>query len=230
MTGRDPKSTSLQAGEGAIFEFLRKGPDHTDHPVDRLRQLREYVADLPETKAVIKLGDTPLPKQCPFEKYLVLIDSWPIPERFTGEQHQTGVNPDYVHRETYTDAAATCECGAVINTTRGGADNCRLASCNSYYLSQARTEVWERRADIIKQSLRYQRTDQYIAARVGAASPQDIHRMYQDLNIDQSTIREKGKQRLKGLLEDLSERFTHTELAVAFDIPRSTISSWINGG
>lgn len=209
-----------------MFSFLRQSPRQEAHPIEQLAALREYTSDLPSTKAVFKLSDTPLQDHHHLDKFLVMVGSWRVPDRLGNNRQVQAVNPNYEHRSEYSDAAAVCECGAVTTSTSGSVPECRLATCNSLYRSEVVRDVWQRRASIIDRTLKLGQSNQYLAARLDLKGPRNVSRVLDELNIDGARLREQAKTQQKQLIRDLGETFPTTTLAAAFGKHRNTIRKW----
>lgn len=134
----------------------RNGAENT--PIEIQIALREYVEDLPKTKATFTkkeaLDGTDLTYHGIHDKMLHHVGSWLAPVDGNNERW---VNPNYEHRHKYTDLLVECECGAKmarlqddehvsIDGSHGHTDD-----CTQQMKYRTKAKLCEKRADIIRE-------------------------------------------------------------------------------
>jgi hypothetical protein len=209
------------------FEFFRAD----DGSISRkklyvLGTLRSFIDTLPATRATFTLAETDIAS--PFAQAVPVYtaaDTWPVPDHYDSSDGAARkfVNPNYVHRHTYSDALVRCACGALIDERLSSSQASHDDSCT--YLDTLRSSValWERRERIIRESLAMWRRHDYLRKRLDANK--SAVKYYADqLGIRRRDRSDAARLALGRFAADAHEFYSYTKLGELFGIDDSTVS------
>lgn len=223
-----------------VLEPVREGLLQLSHrkndPVEVLADLRSGIEDLPETAATFKLkrvlDDHTAKAVRPI--MITLAGSWEVREElYTSERQDSYVNPDYLHRDNYTDAAVRCGCGAVMirhEEIRGGkvianehehGDDCTRAD-----RLRGKARMYERRAEIVEELLKAGRPPSKAAKRMSlsASNQRNIGHLSEAMDLPTEEWRERGRAaRLNTELELLARGHTAGEVGEVWGITAGSV-------
>lgn len=160
--------------ESLTHDFLIKRPQADIDPVEKVLKLRDFIEDIPKSRATFRGGDVFMPSVASHigSDIYNFLGSWELPDYYlTGETATGGlqwVNPNYYHRRQYSDVAVRCKCGAILireENVQGESvvegEHEHTDDCLKQWRLRARARLSERRAEIINHmtSMGHERID-----------------------------------------------------------------------
>jgi len=194
-----------------------KKQDLPPHPVERLLELREYVAELDADEPYFKLNDSPLyGHHGNPEPFLILINSWPIPSILVDTTISIAVNPHYSDRAELSDVYVDGDCDCILTGTRHkmpSEQNGEL--CNPIAHAETEKQWWGKRRRILQKSLFLNQSREYMADRLAVSKSHIGKIIHQQFDFSAGDIRSKGDDGLKLLIDRIWPHFTNSDLETA---------------
>ena len=212
------------------WDWLRAGRGAAD-PIEDVMTIADHIESMPETAAVFNPRELDIVHTGKLPKLLTLNNSWMLPDHLVGGgAHVKAVNPNYRYVEQYADGVVKCECGAVIAMENEWYENeygkCQMEDvCDSRYVAHARSDMWDKRYDIIVTSAELLRSPDYVSTRLGVENG-TLSYISKRMHISREDIREESRLELIELIRELKPRYTAPELARVFNRHQSTIRRW----
>lgn len=198
--------------------------------LDVLIELREAMHEFPQTKVQFAPRSQLPDEVVPFlyqEELLLLLGTWPVPDRFHTGRRETYVNPTGVHARRYADVVGECECGAVMVHKHDMPDE-RLASrshdesCTTAYRSAARDDLEQQRREWIELATSYWLSDVQTSRRMGV-EPGAVRPLCYRLDVSWDELRREGRDDIYAVWGELRDEYTSQEIATAFGVSASGV-------
>jgi hypothetical protein len=208
-----------------------------ENPVDTvvaMSTLRKYVRQLPRTKATFKIGhvvdfadDDRVTPQWIDPEMCWLVGSWQMPDIYAGDETRW-VNPNYAHREQYSDIYAECQCGELVDSIPSTnhnvyGDGGHSEDCLVEWRLRAHADIYQRRRQAMTRiALLFQNASDH-ADRLHV-NKHDVGKLTEALDLDFSRLKDIGKEKRKKTMKKLSEEgFAKSQIATVYDLSESTV-------
>jgi len=200
---------------------------------------REYVDDLPETRATFYPADIPGVHEwgTTDERLIRLTGAWPVPDTIhdTKNQKEKWVNPNYKYAENYAEAMSECVCGAPVlrlkyDTSRNqpewqqehGDECCKVDRM------KARVRLLENKQEIIKRAYKLGQSYHSVQEQLGCRTESNRSAEEADqLGIDREKLSLEGRKKLVRTCMVLAREHSTTDIATVFGLYRSSVSDML---
>lgn len=172
------------------------------------------------------------------EEMFFLVGSWKIPDRFTGRGKQSGrryVNPYAEDRHRYSDCVVRCACGAYVDDRQVPLSDedpvfDHAPDCTVDYREEARQKLEGKRMKVLVLGANLWLDAEQVAQRLGYKNPGSVRNFASRAGLSWRELRKVGRRRTIKTWDILRDRgYSLSEIGAAWDVPRSTVSSYLNG-
>lgn len=218
-------------------------PEETD-PVAATIRVREFLDDLPPTRASFSVKDLyedtdedPMNSRWFKADILRLCGSWRLPDYYPNSPGNgyRWVNPNYAHRERFSDVAAQCECGTVIQQMPNGSPTAQFMDeeghaedCRVEWRAHAVGDLYEARREVLRRNALLGLSSRAQHDRFHVDSPRKVVYAAQTLDIDVRSLKDRGmEKRLNTMIELIRRGYPTKEVGAVYDIQQNTVRSLI---
>jgi hypothetical protein len=198
--------------------------------LDVLVELQQALDDMPPTKVQFaprsQLPEEVVPYLYP-EDLLLVLGSWPTPDRFHTGRRETYVNPYASHARRYADVIGECECGALMVHKHDMPSEHLAAShhsedCGTGNRTEAREALDVARVDWVERAAWYWLTEPQTARRLGL-SDNAVRPLCYRLGLSWDGLRRDGRDHIHQVWGELRDEYTSSYIASAFDVSPSSV-------
>lgn len=200
-----------------LLEFLFTSNGRLTKKAHQIPALREYVQDLPETKATFHRREIDTVSMDNLHTILLeFVGAWPVTGYVEGKGNERFVNPNYAHAHRFSDVAVRCECGAKFTRNYEDGENAlrdehqHADDCKPYYRLRARADMAEKREAMIQRLTLMGWTGTDIAPRLGV-NPNHVGGIAKSLGFSLGELRKAYKGRVGD-----SYRYAMCELDIGY--------------
>lgn len=228
------------------FMFPQSGKYSTEarsDAVEAVIALRDYIEGLPETTATFRLkfvresAGLDMTASWFQPEMLWLCGSWRIPE-FYPQGDNSGekwVNPNYIHSSRYTDVAAKCGCGAVVQQLPSSSPSAQFMESDGHdedclieWRARAIADLYEARRRVFRRNALLARSSLQDYERFNLDRPRKVVYACQSLDLDLRRLKDRGvEKRLNTMVDLLREGYATSKVARVYDIDQTTVRSHI---
>lgn len=223
------------------FLFVEGGVNGVDYPQVALTT-REFLDGLPETSATFRRYE--IAKQYDVKSNWILDDilhllgSWKIPDYYDVQESRgvRWVNPHYVHRERYSDVAAQCRCGAVIQQMPQSTPNAQFLDgeghrddCRVEWRARAIAKLYEQRRTVLRRNALLARPARQDLDRLHLADPRKVTYITKALDLDLQSLLTRGYEKRNNTIRDLlAAGYSTADIAAIYGISPNTVRSTVS--
>lgn len=230
-------ASSVQAVESdpdALHTFLITADGGLSDGARVLPEVREQMADLPDTSATFRLTHFDgVTSQQLSKEHLEFLKAWPVHDIHGGNGPRQFVNPNYAHAHRYTDLVTRCECGALLTRNYEGEHNAlrdehsHYAGCLPHYRLRARADMTEQRYELMVRLGKFGWKGAEMAPRFGV-SGSSMSMFASRFNTDLGEVYEQYKRRAANTYAYLvRERgISAATVADVYGHSRTTMTRW----
>jgi len=199
--------------------------------------IKEYVNNLPETRATFRLKEVDLRHRestLPTE-IVKFTGAWPEPDILRENDTRGFVNPNYVHAQHYSDAIVRCGCGIPVLRQQFGKDEPQPnhhqdhnENCTKIDRTKARLELLQNRRDIIRDGYQYGHSVASISPRLGY--PETYHiggGECEKLGLNIEQLGRESRKKMARTAMVLCREYSTETVAEIYGVHRRSISAMI---
>lgn len=209
--------------------------------VDRLEiliKLREYMEDLPPTKATFEMSDALDNGEWQAvldDRMLYLVGTWRVPDLIKGTSSPLLVNPHSEHAHYYSDAVVECGCGAVVvrenfseNQPQPLQEQSHTEDCHKINRHEMRLELLKNRRDIIEEMIGAGLSFRQMAPRLGYKGSKDVvPTVARNCGLDPHELQYEARRRMIRTFMVLAREYSPETIGKLYDLNRRSVSDAI---
>lgn len=204
---------------------------------EEMPRIREHINQLRDLTATFKMRDIPGEDVSGKDVHGVSIEflkSWKMSEEITKQRHKsTYINPNYIHKNQYSDSIVECGCGALMSrpydndTVEVRPEHDHSDECKGYERDEARLKLREKRWETIKKLYWLGWESKEIAPRLNMTEDQ-IHVFINEMDSSSEELRKSyhraGGNTYHHLVQN--EGIDPNTVSDIYDKHRRTMNGW----